>query len=217
MSRNVLLCARNITVMLNNPWVIGHRTWRVPSLVLSLCNQSLCQRKWRDATLIKGWIFHLEAYASYPVLSEGQKLNDQIPKLFHWQWLRGHLCWHIDSNQFYGQYGQIYKMQFVFNSLCFVISGWFFGTRTFWSQNWTQFIHYDDHALIWFTRQYFKSPIKSPMCLAQTSYQKVKRKHCRATRTLATRGSSESNTRSMRVFFFKTAGLSCSQRKEWSM
>lgn len=46
--------------------------------------------------------------------------------------------------------------------ICFRISGWFSGTRTFRSQNWTQFIHYNYRALIWFIRHYIKSPIKSP-------------------------------------------------------
>ena len=57
--------------------------------------------------------------------------------------------------------------------------------------------------IIWFTGHYFKSPIKLPTQMSlKPPTKKTRGEYCGATRILATRGSSESNTRSMRVPFF---------------
>lgn len=78
--------------------------------------------------------------------------------------------------------------------LHFKISGRFFWFKHIPITKLDPVIHYSHH---------FKRPIKSiTLHLAQTSH-KDKRMCCRATRTMATRGSSESNIRSMRMLFFK--------------
>ena len=174
---------------------------------------------------MKGWIFHLEPYDSYPVSSKDQKLDDQILKLFHWQWLRrSHgesrsILWPTRANIL-----TVNKLRFVENSL------W---NSSSWALLFLCLVQgHSGHKIapyspimaamhiIRFTRHYFKSPIKSPTRIwLEPPTQKKKTGGSTAglhglwPHVAPLRATHDQ----WECFFFKTAGLSCSQRKKWSM